>query len=252
MTWIISKALLKDYENSRCSRERAGESSEENCSDGEPSAQLNVMPTLHQFSRNDKTMDILSRSPFGLTYAHLTESRGEDVLTWFREVSRVRTSVLRDQTTTSTDGLEDLMEKGQGYGQRWPELLTKFDPVSRSWKIPTDLLGEDLGEFSETWPRSGTMRNGCAYQRESVERPMSGRAYGFLPTPTAHNAKEGAYPAEYTRKTPTLATHAGGKINPEWQEWLMMWPIGWTGLEPVGMDKFLEWRRLHSSNSTSD
>jgi len=43
----------------------------------------------------------------------------------------------------------------------------------------------------------------------------------MLPTPTAHNSKEGAYPAEFTRKTPTLATHAGGKLNPMWTEWLM-------------------------------
>ena len=59
----------------------------------------------------------------------------------------------------------------------------------------------------------------------------------MLPTPTAHNSKEGAYPAEFTRKTPTLATHAGGKLNPMWVEWLMGWPLGWTDLKPLEMDK---------------
>jgi hypothetical protein len=59
----------------------------------------------------------------------------------------------------------------------------------------------------------------------------------MLPTPTAHNSKEGAYPAEFTRKTPTLATHAGGKLNPMWTEWLMGWPLGWTDLKPLEMDK---------------
>jgi hypothetical protein len=59
----------------------------------------------------------------------------------------------------------------------------------------------------------------------------------MLPTPTAHNSKEGAYPAEFTRKTPTLATHAGGKLNPMWTEWLMGWPLGWTDLKPLETDK---------------
>jgi hypothetical protein len=29
----------------------------------------------------------------------------------------------------------------------------------------------------------------------------------------------------------------GGKLNPEWVEWLMGWPLGWTDLKPLEMDK---------------
>ena len=32
--------------------------------------------------------------------------------------------------------------------------------------------------------------------------------------------------------------HNGGKLNPQWVEWLMGYPIGWTGLSDVGMDKY--------------
>jgi len=52
----------------------------------------------------------------------------------------------------------------------------------------------------------------------------------FWPTPTAHNAKEGAYPSEYERNTPTLSAQAGGKLNPMWVEWLMGFPPGHTDL----------------------
>jgi hypothetical protein len=31
--------------------------------------------------------------------------------------------------------------------------------------------------------------------------------------------------------------HNGGKLNPTWVEWLMGWPIGWTDLKPLAMDK---------------
>jgi hypothetical protein len=58
-----------------------------------------------------------------------------------------------------------------------------------------------------------------------------------FPTPTAHNAKEFNSPSEKNRNTPTLATHAGGKLNPMWVEWLMGWPLGWTDLKPLEMDK---------------
>ena len=34
---------------------------------------------------------------------------------------------------------------------------------------------------------------------------------------------------------------AGGPMNPEWVEWFMGWPIGWTGLNPLEMDKFQQW-----------
>jgi hypothetical protein len=36
-----------------------------------------------------------------------------------------------------------------------------------------------------------------------------------------------------------------GALNPEWVEWLMGWPIGWTDLKPLGMDKFQQWLRSH-------
>ena len=48
------------------------------------------------------------------------------------------------------------------------------------------------------------------------------------PTPTAHNAKEGGYPAEHTRNTPTLASPVGGKLNPKWVEWLMGFPLEYS------------------------
>jgi hypothetical protein len=59
----------------------------------------------------------------------------------------------------------------------------------------------------------------------------------MFPTPTAHNAKECNSPSEKNRNTPTLATHAGGKLNPMWVEWLMGWPLAWTDLKPLEMDK---------------
>ena len=59
----------------------------------------------------------------------------------------------------------------------------------------------------------------------------------MFPTPTAHNSKKCASPSEQNRNTPTLATHAGGKLNPMWVKWLMGWPLGHTDLKPLVTDK---------------
>jgi DNA (cytosine-5)-methyltransferase 1 len=39
----------------------------------------------------------------------------------------------------------------------------------------------------------------------------------------------------------------GGKLNPTWVEWLMGWPLGWTDLKPLEMDKFQKWLEQHGA-----
>jgi hypothetical protein len=70
-------------------------------------------------------------------------------------------------------------------------------------------------------------------------------AVKFWPTPTSHNAKEGGFPSEHNRNTPTLSAQAGGSLNPVWVEWLMGWPLGWTDLKPLETDKFQQWQQQH-------
>jgi hypothetical protein len=41
---------------------------------------------------------------------------------------------------------------------------------------------------------------------------------------------------------------SGGKLNPNWVAWLMGWPIGWTDLKPLEMDKFRQWLRSHGAS----
>jgi DNA (cytosine-5)-methyltransferase 1 len=102
-----------------------------------------------------------------------------------------------------------------------------------------------LKKKQENWPTprscsamAATITQESAWNTKrnpNLETIVGQRMY---PTPTCHNSKEGAFPAEYNRKTPTLATHAGGKLNPTWVEWLMGWPLEWTDLKPLATDKF--------------
>tara|TARA_S200002703_G_scaffold5911_1_gene6609 strand:- start:119 stop:1003 length:885 start_codon:yes stop_codon:yes gene_type:complete len=42
-----------------------------------------------------------------------------------------------------------------------------------------------------------------------------------------------------------------GQLNPNWVEWLMGWPTGWTDLNALETDKFLMWPHTHG-NSLED
>lgn len=238
MSWSISNAMMKNYKNSRCLQGQEAESLEGICLDGKQLAQLNTTPMPDQYYWPGKTTEHSRLSRFGMTCELLTENLGEDLLTWYREGFHVKTLAQQEEG-------QELKEKDQGFGQKWQELLVKFDLNSHTWKTAHCLFQEDLPWSSVTLPRWGMMQNGVVYRRLNAEPIMSAIVFGFsLPTPTCHNAKEGAYPAEYTRKTPSLATHVGGKIHPHFTEWMMAWPQDWTDLKPLEMGKsLLQWRQ---------
>lgn len=57
---------------------------------------------------------------------------------------------------------------------------------------------------------------------------------GWAVTPTAHLAKECGAPAEFTLNSPTLTATvagAGGYLHPQYVEWMMSFPRGWTDLD---------------------
>lgn len=72
-----------------------------------------------------------------------------------------------------------------------------WDSVLRLWKKRPEQDGffELLEPFSETWPASGSMRNGAAWQRRRSALPIPGSGSSsmrgrLLPTPTAANPNE--------------------------------------------------------------
>jgi len=57
----------------------------------------------------------------------------------------------------------------------------------------------------------------------------------MLPTPRCHDAREyGASPSEQARHTPSLTCQvagAAGSLHPQFVEWMMGFPPGWTDLD---------------------
>lgn len=267
MSWLFSQALVEEY-------------SDHTCLDGIQSAQLNVMPTQHKFWRNDKMMEFSRLSQFGLTLQLLTENHGKELLTSYLEAFHARTLVQQEKVQGS-------MEKDLGFGQKWQELLVKFDLDSCSWKTHQCLWEEDLQESLVILPKWGMTRNGLVYQHLTLERPISGTESGLSPnginffhTPTCTGLDGGSNNRKALKNrhmqfpTPQASdcrdrgnlgspviqrriqkgkqiglsmsvSDTSGALNPNWVEWLMGWPIGWTDLKPLEMDRFQSWRKAH-------
>jgi hypothetical protein len=114
------------------------------------------------------------------------------------------------------------------------------------------------------WPTPTTQDNvqirGVGKAKDHPNRGTTlGGAVRIWPTPTTSEAKSDtlniqnrinkgkqimlchAVRMEPTQEMPT--PQHGGSLNPTWVEWLMGWPLGWTDLKPLAMDKFRSWRQ---------
>lgn len=81
---------------------------------------------------------------------------------------------------------------------------------------------------------------------------------GKLPTPIASDSRKGggrlrknpngkANPGESLTDVVVRDRGSDGKLNPQFTEWMMGWPIGATDLKPLETDKFQSWLQRHSS-----
>jgi hypothetical protein len=279
MSWHCSRALVAGYWAATSL-------------DGAPSAPSNTTHTPEAYYWPDKTTEHSRLSRFGMTSEPLTADRGAELLTWFREVSLARTSAQLVEATGST-------VSAVGSGRKWLGLLARFDRDTSTWRTPQSSLLEGSDEYSETWPRWGSMRNGESWERQTWEPNISATESGLWPTPNCIGYRSDGELLLLSRKltshaeylamtdracnskrerffpTPTVAMAKGssegaltrksgrsrsndrldyavekdgrsGRLNPEWIEWLMGWPIGWTELKPLATGRFREWLQQHS------
>lgn len=252
MSWLFSRALVEASLGA-------------NFSDGTPSAPSSGTPTPQAYCAPDKTTDFSRPSRFGMTFGHLTDDLGAAVLMWCLADSLARTSASQEKAT-------GLTANDPACGRKWRGSLARYDHDSRSWKTAQHSLLGDSDEFSETWPRWGTTRDGELYLLPMQALCTGENESGLLPTLTVcgnYNRKgasktSGDGLATALAKLPTLCardyrspgrsrmertggTHGeclpqviGGPLNPTWCEWFMGFPLGWTELQPSATLKYLK------------
>jgi hypothetical protein len=231
MSWLFSQALVEEY-------------SAASSLDGEQCAPSRLNHTLQAYLSLDKMTEFSRLSRFGMTFAPLTESLGVELLTWFLEDSRVKILVQQEPVL-------ELMENDPAYGAKWPASLAKYNHATRLWKTAQCSLFEDLEPSLETWPRWGLMLDGECWALETSAMITCEKESGLLPTPsgTSNHGKnhvsgrldEWGGSSNPFRKTEIGKVHCAG-----FEEWMMGWPVQWTGLTPLGMDRFHMWQQQHS------
>ena len=217
MSWLFSQALVAEY-------------SAANCSAGAPCAPSNTTPTPQAFLWRDKTTDAWSRFPSGMTCEVFEESRGEGLLTWFREGFLAPTSAPPGKAPESPASSQDC-------GLKWRALSVKFDRASSSWKTAHCLLSEDLPWSSVTLPKWGMMRAGELWERTTLPLRTSGTASGSWATPVANCQMSATIPAllkeaqrlhprgQWSLATQVAAEHATGN---------KMWPTPCANEDAAG------------------
>jgi hypothetical protein len=128
-----------------------------------------------------------------------------------------------------------------------------------SWEEAEAMVGKDVrlphGKLKEYLPT--TQASDHITKRTSKSWKEQGRVNFTLsnpeiqkmwPTPTVQDAKNNGSPSQMRRNTKPLNAEVGGRLNPDWVEWLMAWPIGWTDSKPLATDKFRQWRQSHGKH----
>ena len=268
MSWLFSQALVEEYSGGIFS-------------DGEQSVQSSGNLTQQAYCAPDK-MTVFSRlSQFGMTYKPLTEDRGEALLTLYREVFHAKTLAQQEKAQVLKENEAECGEKWQGSFVKYDpdsslwktvqcSLLEESTVYSGTW--PRWGLMRD-GECyqqpkwerrtkeieSGFWPRpcatdykgsgkTGQLRDRLDY---AVERGATKSKTYTWPTPRTKGMCGGTGSWELLKKNTTIeearqmGAGNGGKLNPTWVEWLMGWPLGWTDLKPLEMDKYQQWQEQH-------
>ena len=256
---------------------------EGNSLDGAPSALLRLIPIAEKCSSPASETECLTPFQSGMTCEPSTATLGADTLTLCLEDSPARTFPylgggldLAGSDPASGVKWRESSVKFDHDSRSWrtaqPLLLGDSEPFLETWPAWGWMRnGESSGRTMPALPTAETESgfwptplasdgpNGGPNSRGSKGDLRLSAAVHHFPTPKARDYRTGDRPesrrARFRRSgewhSPDLNDVAapGGQLNPPWVEWLMGWPIGWTGLEPLETDKFQQWRRSHSTRS---
>lgn len=230
MSWHFSQALVEAY-------------SAASCSGGEPSAPSKSTTIADASSCSGSATESLSHFQSGTTCEALTVSPGGELLTWFLEAFRARTSALPARA-------QGLTANGADYGESLHESFVTFDRSTFSWKTRQCSLLAGLDVFSGIWPRWGSMRDGECWALTMPDFLTDEIGYGWpLPTPSGVNGGTthcmGRIDEWGGSGNPLRGTTIGFLCLPEFEELVMGWPVTWTAPTPFETAKFQRWLALH-------
>jgi len=117
--------------------------------------------------------------------------------------------------------------------------------------FPTPRAGKTTDEDEESWL--------ARHAAGKVSTPPLADTARMLPTPSSggdsggpHGIRGGSWPTPHSSMSTgpgrqgieggdNLQTAVDGSLSPDWVSWLMGLPVGWTSLEPLPREEYLDW-----------
>jgi hypothetical protein len=212
---------------------------------------LSGSPMPQAYLCSDKMMGFSRLSRFGMTFKPLTADRGEAVLMSYLEAFRAKTSPQQEREPESK-------VSDQACGERWHGWLAKFDPDTSTLRTAQCSLLEGEPELLQTLPRSGITLSGTLWERQTLVRRISETESGLwqktFPTPTVSDAMGAGRNGPRKDRKDGNVSSLKDFLSKQYRlayppvsiaEYMMGWPLGWTDLKPLEMDKFQEWQQQH-------
>jgi hypothetical protein len=232
--------------NYHSSQDQEGASSAQSCLDGDPLDTLNGTNRVSDCCDNGLTTESLTKRRFSAMSEHSSvKGTPQAIREWLmllpqdspvnRSVSPAKDKV---RTTPEICGLRPL------------SAFALYDHDTRCWRTSQAcLLTSTYDEYSESWPKAGTMLAGHVWTHELRVRRLKGSGF-LLPAPTKCMGKRGwglsrTGRLRYSKELVDNALSFGYKPHPQILEWAMGWPITWTELKPLETDKFRKWYEQH-------
>lgn len=252
MSWHYSQELVEDYLG-------------QNSLIGDLLQQLKLMSLDDLVLFNAKKMVASISSLYGMTLEHSTGDPFVD--TWILLQVGSHVNHIHKLAQNEEKQIQEI------FGQIQSELYAKFDHDTASWKMLTISLHLTIsGTSSRIWPQAGTLLGTMLYQQQPLELTICVDGSGLLATPTTMGNQltpdmmknpgcrrllatvlERDWKDYYAivprqdgqERNDTLPRQLGGPLNPEFAEWMMGWPIGWTESKQLDSGKFQLWLELH-------
>ena len=278
MSWLFSQALVEEY---------SGDTS----SDGEQSAPLSGSNTQLAYCAPDKMTAFSRLSRFGMMFRPLTESRGEALLMSYLAGFHAKTSVPLGGGQELMENDQECGQKWHASFTKYSldthswkthqcSLLGDLDEFLETWPqwglmrggecweqrmLEQTIRGTESGSLLPTPDTVNRDNKKVLFDKNAPSQ--SGRSLATyartFPTPQASDCRDRgnmSNPSIQRRaekgkqlNLSMVAHPTSGQLNPMWVEWLMGWPLGWTDLKPLEMDKSLSVQpQLGESSVLSD
>lgn len=152
-----------------------------------------------------------------------------------------------------TMSVRPIKESGFGYSQNWatPTTMDALPPKSikalkkeathdRRMRSRPDNLRDQVSNM-ENWADI-ILSIGDAVPMETQTKIQA--RLDKWPTPKVQDSRHASWDRGKCNLGEVVAGQSGGgKLNPDWTEWLMNWPLGWTKLETLNNDSFEFWKK---------